>query len=83
MLKFIVEISEDSEGEGHYVKIVDNGEIVYHESIFSLHEYPEDACIGRSLISGYDLAKVFEIGYNAGKEEKEISIEFVDIEENA
>jgi hypothetical protein len=45
------------------------------EIVGSLSECPEDAIIGRDLVSCSDIAKYIRLGYDAAKRGEELSIE--------
>lgn len=51
------------------------------ESIGTLSECPEDACIGRSLIDGDDIIKYMRLAYEAGKAGEPLDITYTENED--
>jgi hypothetical protein len=49
--------------------------------IQDLSDCPEDAHIGRDLISGHDLINLIELAYDAGKRGEELNIIYQELEE--
>lgn len=56
--------------------IVDGKEIL---SIHSLSECPEDAIIGRDLISCYEIKEYMKLAYEAGKNGEDFNVEVINI----
>ncbi len=74
-------LGEDDDGYTHdsmEVFIKDNR--VYSNHVYPLTDCPEDAIIGRDLVSCYDIIKAMEIAYNAGKNGEEWI--YTEIEDN-
>lgn len=71
-MKVVVASCEDSDGYKRQILYID--EIVM-ESIAPLCECPEDAIIGRSLVSCGDIVHYMRLAYEVGKSGEEVTFE--------
>lgn len=73
-MKIVIKQSEDHNGE-----LCENMEINGKDSLSvgPLCECPEDAIIGRDLVSCSDVARYMRAAYDAGKNGEELSIETI------
>jgi hypothetical protein len=63
-MEIVIKGSSDDYGMASEALVIDGKEV---ESVFPLCECPEDAIIGRALISCSDIAKYMQMAYEIGK----------------
>ena len=71
-MKVLVTTSEDENGCACESLFIDDKK---RESIFPLCESPEDAIIGRSLISCSQIASYMKLAHEAGRKGEELTVE--------
>lgn len=71
MKTIILEKSKDSEDCERHQLLMDGESIV---SIHPLWDCPEDAIIGRGLLSGYDIIEFIKLGIELGKKGEDIQV---------
>jgi len=77
-MKIKLEVGETREGHETNDLSIDNNTVIY---IYPLCECPEDAIIGRSLLSGQDIINYMKFAYEAGKRGEEFEVETVKLEQ--
>jgi hypothetical protein len=77
-MKLLIKVSEDDNGFATHKICVDG---LCLDTICSLVECPEDAIIGRSLLSGEDIEKYIWLGYEVGKRGDTIEVEYRDVKD--
>jgi hypothetical protein len=77
-MKIILKIGQCSDDSPRHIVVI-NGVEKY--SVQSLSDCPEDAIIGRDLISGKQIISAIRMGYEAGKSGEELEISEVEDDE--
>ena len=78
-MKIRLEIGETREGYETNDLYIDDKPVIY---IYPLCECPEDAIIGRGLVSGPDIINRMRGAYEAGKKGEEFEVETIKLEQD-